>query len=66
MANKGVGGRLVLSEHEIIDRDSVVEFEFDGKKVSAYEGDTIGSAVTAVGVDILSRSFKYHRPRGLL
>ena len=66
MANKRVGRRLAPSEHELIDRDSVVEFEFDGKKVSAYEGDTIGSAVTAVGVDILSRSFKYHRPRGLL
>lgn len=69
MANKGVGVRLahaITGEHELIDRDSVVEFEFEGRSVSAYDGDTIGSAVTAVGIDILSRSFKYHRPRGLL
>jgi sarcosine oxidase subunit alpha len=66
MANKGTGERLTRSEHELIDRDAVIEFEFEGRRVSAYQGDTVGSAVTAVGIDILSRSFKYHRPRGML
>jgi sarcosine oxidase subunit alpha len=37
----------------------------DGRPVSACEGDTVGSALFAAGVRILSRSFKYHRPRGL-
>ena len=66
MANKGAGARLEHSKHELINRDVLVEFEFENRKMSAYEGDTVGSAVTAVGIDILSRSFKYHRPRGLL
>ena len=51
---------------ELIDRGSTVEFQFDGKKVTAFQGDTVGSALHASGVSTLSRSFKYHRPRGLL
>ena len=39
---------------------------FRGKPVRAYEGDTIGSALFAAGQRVFSRSFKYHRPRGLL
>ena len=49
-----------------IDRSSNLAFSFDGKKVSAHQGDTIGSALAASGVRVVSRSFKYHRPRGLL
>jgi sarcosine oxidase subunit alpha len=51
---------------ERIDRARPIEFTFAGRAVPAYEGDTIGSALHAAGVRILSRSFKYHRPRGLL
>jgi sarcosine oxidase subunit alpha len=40
-------------------------FSFNGKSVIALEGDTIASALFAAGVRIFSRSFKYHRPRGL-
>jgi sarcosine oxidase subunit alpha len=43
-----------------------VTFTFAGRPVAAFEGDTIGSALHAAGVRVLSRSFKYHRPRGLL
>ena len=43
-----------------------VAFTYDGKKVEACEGDTVASALYASGVRIFSRSFKYHRPRGLL
>ena len=43
-----------------------VVFSFRGKSVRAYEGDTIGSALFAAGQRVFSRSFKYHRPRGLL
>ena len=35
-------------------------------RIEAWEGDTIASAMLAAGVDVFSRSFKYHRPRGLL
>ena len=51
---------------ELIDRSKSVEFEFNGRPVHAYEGDTIGSALYASGVRIFSRSFKYHRVRGML
>ena len=45
-----------------IDRSKPIRFQFDGKPVSAFEGDTIASALLASGVSIVGRSFKYHRP----
>ena len=42
-----------------------VVFQFEGEQVQAFKGDTIASALYASGVRIFSRSFKYHRPRGL-
>ena len=50
---------------EAIRRDRPIRFTLDGKRIGAFEGDTIGSALAAAGVGITSRSFKYHRPRGL-
>ncbi|MGI2031080.1 sarcosine oxidase subunit alpha [Rhizobium panacihumi] len=41
-------------------------FTFDGKTYTALEGDTVASALLAHGVHLLGRSFKYHRPRGIL
>ncbi|HEY6633144.1 MAG TPA: sarcosine oxidase subunit alpha [Rhizobiaceae bacterium] len=41
-------------------------FTFDGKPYSALEGDTLASALLANGVHLVGRSFKYHRPRGML
>ncbi len=58
--------RLPPGPNQRIDRGRPVAFEFDGKRVEAYEGDTIGSALHASGRRMISRSFKYHRPRGLL
>ncbi len=58
--------RLPQQPGERIQRQKLVRFEFDGKKVEAYEGDTIGSALYAAGRRTFSRSFKYHRPRGLM
>jgi len=49
-----------------IDRSDLIEFSFEGKKYSGLKGDTIASALFANGVLTLSRSFKYHRPRGIL
>ncbi len=51
---------------EQIDRARRIRFSFDGRSVPAYEGDTIASALFAAGQRTFSRSFKYHRPRGLL
>ena len=49
-----------------IDRDRPVAFSFEGRAVHGYAGDTIASALAANGQWVLSRSFKYHRPRGAL
>ncbi|APH72646.1 sarcosine oxidase subunit alpha family protein [Aquibium oceanicum] len=49
-----------------IDRTCPISFRFDGKTFHGYAGDTLASALLANGVSTLGRSFKYHRPRGLL
>lgn len=49
-----------------IDRTRPVTFGFDGKSYVGYKGDTLASALLANGVRLVGRSFKYHRPRGLL
>jgi len=49
-----------------IDRARPITFTFDGKSYPAYAGDTLASALLANGVSIVSRSFKYHRPRGIV
>jgi sarcosine oxidase subunit alpha len=51
---------------ELIDRSTTLSFSFDGKLVPAHPGDTIGSALFAAGQRTFSRSFKYHRRRGLM
>ncbi len=51
---------------ERIDRGRTLRFTFDGEPRHGHAGDTIGSALAAAGTTVLSRSFKYHRPRGLL
>ncbi|HEV8716572.1 MAG TPA: 2Fe-2S iron-sulfur cluster-binding protein, partial [Candidatus Binatia bacterium] len=43
-----------------------VTFSFAGRQITAHTGDTVAAALYAAGVRIFSRSFKYHRPRGLL
>jgi sarcosine oxidase, subunit alpha len=58
--------RLPEQPGERISRSKTISFRFDGKKVEAYEGDTIGSALYAAGRRTLSRSFKYHRRRGIM
>ncbi len=49
-----------------IDRSKVLQFTFDGKSYTGFKGDTLASALLANGVKLLGRSFKYHRPRGLI
>ena len=58
--------RLPAQPGERIDRSTSVGFTFDGKRVEALAGDTIASALYAAGQRTFSRSFKYHRRRGLL
>lgn len=49
-----------------IDRDQVLDFTFDGRALRGFDGDTLASALLANGVDVVGRSFKYGRPRGIV
>lgn len=56
-------GRLATGGR--IDRDTPLNFRFNGKAYVGYRGDTLASALLANGVRVVARSFKYHRPRGI-
>jgi len=49
-----------------IDRSVTLRFRFDGHELAGHPGDTIASALLANGVTVVNRSFKYHRPRGVM
>ena len=49
-----------------IDRARPLGFHFDGRRYEGYAGDTLASALLANGVHLVARSFKYHRPRGIV
>ncbi|MBU9699509.1 sarcosine oxidase subunit alpha family protein [Rhodobacteraceae bacterium HSP-20] len=53
------GGRL-------IDRSAAMEFSFNGKRMKGYRGDSLGAALLANDQMLVGRSFKYHRPRGIV
>ena len=50
----------------LIDRNKPMEFVFNGKLLQGFKGDTLASALLANGIRLMGRSFKYHRPRGVL
>ncbi|MFN3673313.1 MAG: 2Fe-2S iron-sulfur cluster-binding protein, partial [Bosea sp. (in: a-proteobacteria)] len=50
----------------LIDRTLPLSFRFDGRSYQGFAGDTLASALLANGVRLVGRSFKYHRPRGIL
>ncbi|MES2290315.1 MAG: sarcosine oxidase subunit alpha family protein [Pseudomonadota bacterium] len=55
-----------LAQGGLIDRTQPVTFRFDGRTMQGFAGDTLASALIANSVKIVGRSFKYHRPRGIL
>ncbi|AZO16326.1 sarcosine oxidase subunit alpha [Mesorhizobium sp. M2A.F.Ca.ET.043.05.1.1] len=55
-----------LTSGGLIDRSTALSFRFDGKTFLGFKGDTLASALVANGVKLVGRSFKYHRPRGIL
>ncbi len=55
-----------LNTGGLIDRARPLKFTFDGKQYSGFEGDTLAAALLANDVRLVARSFKYHRPRGIL
>ena len=58
--------RYRLASGGSIDRTRTLQFFFDGHTYSGHPGDTLASALLANGVTLTGRSFKYHRPRGIL
>ena len=61
MNNKLANNKLLC-----VDFDKPIRFTFDDKPYTGYQGDSVASALYRAGVRIFSRSFKYHRPRGLM
>ena len=55
-----------ISGKGLINREKLVNFKFDGSDYKGFEGDTVASALLASGKKLFGRSFKYHRPRGVL
>ncbi|MDA9865099.1 sarcosine oxidase subunit alpha family protein [bacterium] len=55
-----------ISGKGLIDRTKPVRFTFDGKPVEGFKGDTVASALLANDIRLIGRSFKYHRPRGVV
>ncbi|WP_454643748.1 sarcosine oxidase subunit alpha family protein [Bradyrhizobium liaoningense] len=64
MASPDQPGRLTSGG--LIDRGRRMHFTFDGAAYSGYAGDTLAAALLGSGVRLVGRSFKYHRPRGVL
>jgi heterotetrameric sarcosine oxidase alpha subunit len=55
-----------LATGGLIDRGKPLSFTFDGRRLSGFAGDTLASALVANDIRLVGRSFKYHRPRGIL
>ena len=61
-----IGQPFRLPQGGVVDRSQPLQFEFDGRQYTGFRGDTLASALLANGVRLVGRSFKYHRPRGIL
>ncbi len=57
---------LRVKSSEFIDETHRISFKFDGKTYYGFKGDTLASALIANNVHLVGRSFKYHRPRGIM
>lgn len=55
-----------LARGGLVDRKAPIEFTWQGRTHSGFRGDTLASALLAEGIGLVGRSFKYHRPRGIL
>jgi NADPH-dependent 2,4-dienoyl-CoA reductase/sulfur reductase-like enzyme len=57
---------LRIQSSEFIDETIRVSFKFNGKTYYGFKGDTLASALLANDIHLVGRSFKYHRPRGIM
>ena len=58
--------QLRINKNNFIDQTIRLSFKFNGKKLFGYKGDTLASALLANNIHLVGRSFKYHRPRGIM
>ena len=58
--------KYIVNKTKHLDQTKTVSFDFDGKSYHGFEGDTLASALLSNGVHLVGRSFKYHRPRGIM
>ena len=58
--------KLRVKSGKLIDETYKVSFRFNGKKYYGFKGDTLASALLANDIHLIGRSFKYHRPRGIM
>ena len=66
MTNSGASSQKRRLSGGVINRQQECNFVFDGHHYTGFQGDTLASALLANGVQLMGRSFKYHRPRGPL
>ena len=57
---------LRVQSSEFIDETVRISFKFNGKTYYGFKGDTLASALLANNIHLIGRSFKYHRPRGIM
>ena len=57
---------LRVKSSEYIDETNRISFKFNGSRYYGYKGDTLASALLANNIHLVGRSFKYHRPRGIM
>ena len=57
---------LRVKTSKFIDETYKVSFKFNGKTYYGFKGDTLASALLANDIHLVGRSFKYHRPRGIM
>ena len=58
--------RFRLPAGGLVDRAKPLRFSFDGRSLEGYAGDSLAAALLANGIRLVGRSFKYHRPRGIV
>ncbi len=61
-----MSNNLRINKNNFIDHTVRISFKFNGKKLFGYKGDTLASALLANNIHLVGRSFKYHRPRGIM
>ena len=57
---------LRINKNNFVDQTTRISFKFNGQKLFGFKGDTLASALLSNDIHLVGRSFKYHRPRGIM